>query len=181
MPYRLFFAIWPDAEATQQIQQLFAHYYWPPRSKPVPVVDWHITLNFLGDITELQYQQLLPLISAKLIPAFSLTLDQLVYWNRAEALLLAASVIPAELTELVEQINAVAKRQQIKIEKRAYQPHLTLARRFPDPDPHARVKLGLLPVPVTVTVKTFCLADSAQRTRGQVEHYHILKKWHLQK
>lgn len=179
MPRRLFFALWPDPLALQQIKHILKYVAWPRGAKLVPEVDRHMTLSFLGSTTEAQYQQLLPSINQIKGHSFSLCFDQLVYWSKVDMLLLEASVLPEPLLNLVDTLNRALKEQSWKLDSKPFKAHVTLARRFSDPLPDAGLTLGKLDFPVTFHVHEFCLVDSALRHQGQAKHYHILRCWSL--
>ena len=179
MTYRLFFAIWPETRIQKQIERMLSHYEWPRSTKLVLPQNWHVTLNFLCASTEIEYQNLVTQIPFIEIPSFILTLDKLEYWPKQELIILVTSLTPATLIDLHKKISQLLIKQNKPIEKRDYEPHLTLMRNLSPNYVLQKMDLGPLDFPLECWVREFCLADSSLRETGKNKNYQILKRWDL--
>ena len=179
MTYRLFFAIWPDSRIQKQIERVLSRYEWPRNTKFILPQNWHVTLNFLGSSTEIEYQNLVTQIPFIEIPSFILTLDKLEYWPKQQLLMLVPSLIPSPLIDLHKKISQLLIKQNWTIEKRDYEPHLTLARNLSSDYVLQKMELGPLDFPLECWVREFCLADTSLRDAGKMQNYQILKHWKL--
>ena len=125
---RAFFALIPDANSALQIEQ-WRRENWPLLEKPVPAANLHITLSFLGDINEHQAEQLCQLMQDAPSVEYQLTLDDIGYWDNSQVLFLAPHKPDPVLTRLASRCAQAAARTGIKVSKKRWQPHMTLARR----------------------------------------------------
>lgn len=108
-----------------------------PFQKWVYPEDWHITLHFIGDFPEsklsLVHDALLA-ASAKGPEPFNLTISGMGTFGQAESpriLWLGLSSLPAELLKLHAAVGeALYDKINYTPEKRPYNPHVTLARKY---------------------------------------------------
>ena len=137
----------------------------------VATANVHITLAFLGNLAEDQYQCVTSAAGRVHASGFSLLLDRWGFFQRAQVCYLASSEIPGELEHLVGRLWDAAESCGLKREVRPYQPHLTLARKvtarldFPPPE-------SVLWTPVD-----FVLVSSVTHASGP--EYRVLKRWPL--
>ncbi len=84
---KLFFALWPDDQTRQELEQLRLAIQ-AAGIKPVQPQNLHVTLVFIGNVDSAA--ELLVKQSVAGIPAepFELTFDQLSYWSRPKILCL---------------------------------------------------------------------------------------------
>ena len=125
---RLFFALWPDDKTRQKIYDVIE--VLPSKAgRRVTPENIHITLTFLGSVSDEVTECLLD--QAKYIRAnsFVLSLDSLGWWKKPQIIWLTPSFVPDELTNLVIQVNKVVNGCGIKLENRPYKPHMTLIRK----------------------------------------------------
>jgi RNA 2',3'-cyclic 3'-phosphodiesterase len=88
---------------------------------------WHITLQFLGNTTQEQYDCLLPRLSGLKSAPFSIGFEGLGVFDRAGVFFL--SVVPAPaLSALQKKVAAATHLCGFESENRPYHPHITLAR-----------------------------------------------------
>lgn len=166
---RCFYALWPDestrAELTTAVRRV------PHHGLPVDPWNFHLTLVFLGGITRVQLEGLIQATSELHSPPFTLNLDRAGWWSGPRVLWLAPSLNPDPLSRLVEGLSDVAKRRDIALDARPYNPHLTIARKVRDFEGTAVFK------PVKWRVGGFHLLESKSLKSGVV--YEPLAAWPL--
>ncbi len=134
---RYFLAIEPDAQTKLKIEH-WRDKYLPPFSAPVPAGNFHITLTFLGQVTENQLERLSEKISQQKLPRqFELTLNTQGYFAKPKAFWLGSEQIPDALIKLTGITGQAARFAKINIQERRYIPHLTLARKCKTEPPQA--------------------------------------------
>lgn len=166
---RTFFALGLDQQTTAAIDR-WRTISLPPFWRPVPRENLHVTLVFLGDITESQWLALARGAEAIEVPEFNLRLDSLGYWPKQEIVYLTTTTVPDELTTLVGDLRKLAQRTGIRIEKRPFHAHVTLARRCDQPP--------LTPIQApdfNIAVDSFELLQS-RPVKGLVR-YEVLDSW----
>jgi 2'-5' RNA ligase len=166
---RLFFALWPPP-AIQTALAAWADRLTAAGGAPAHPADVHLTLVFLGDVTQARrdcYEQAAGQIRGA---PFELTLDRFGHWSRSGILWAGPSAAPAPLTRLVDDLHAALQACGFTPERRPFAPHLTLRRR-------ARMlpSVPIDPVP-SWRPGEFVLAVSQ---RGPAPRYRILRRWPL--
>lgn len=169
---RLFFALWPEpALASALAAQV------PARVLPqfrIAAAELHITLLFLGYISERQHKAAVEVAETVRVPPFDLMLDRVGQFARAQVVWLGPQHIPEPLHQLVDTLrvglDAVLPPGEIEDE---YRPHVTLARRtFLVPPPRDCT-------PQLWKVKEFMLMSStSHETQGS--RFTRLERWPLQ-
>ncbi len=126
---RLFTALWPDDALRERLVALRdAQWRLPARARPTRDDQLHVTLHFIGGIEADRVDALRAALDA--VPAIEpieLVLDAAEVWRNGIASLVAREV-PAALTRLHADIGAALDGIGIAVERRAWRPHLTLAR-----------------------------------------------------
>ncbi|OED36684.1 2'-5' RNA ligase [Chromatiales bacterium (ex Bugula neritina AB1)] len=125
---RTFFAVTPDAQTCIEVDKWCA-LCWPQLQRRVAVQNYHVTLAFLGDTSDKQQQLFEEYFESCNIQAFSLILNDLGFWPDSSVLWLAPKQVPAGLLSLADSCKRIANRAGLKVNRRSYQPHLTLARK----------------------------------------------------
>lgn len=164
---RVFFALWPDDAVRRQIASLAREVC----ERPVPAANLHMTLLFLGmqDAAALDcFRQAAGQVQGA---PFELTLDRYGGFARKRIQWLGASVLPAVLAELVENMALGMAGCGFEAEKRPFVPHITLSRKAKKP------LEGLVPEPVVWPVREFVLAESVSTPEGV--RYPVLERWKL--
>lgn len=166
---RLFFALWPDEETREQVWRLSARVDGRT-GKRVARENLHITLNFLGSVTEAQ--RLCVEGSADRVRGtpFTLILDRLGYWRRPKVLWLSGQS-PPPLLDLVRQLNGCLPGCGLAQEDRPFQAHLTLMRKV------RRAPQPIEVPPIPWGVGGFVLVRSDTRPEGV--RYEVLRRWPL--
>ncbi|WP_187395188.1 RNA 2',3'-cyclic phosphodiesterase [Pigmentiphaga aceris] len=128
---RSFLALAPNAATRAHLASVPAL----PGVKPTQVEDLHLTLAFIGAISEPQRHALaaaLPALAelARSIPLLAFTGFEVWPVPDRPRVWVAAYTLPDPMRKLVEQIQAVLTRAGLPVDGRPFRPHITLAR-FP--------------------------------------------------
>ena len=168
---RVFFGLGLDAETQSEIDGWLSKCL-PPFFRPVVQYNFHLTLAFLGNVTPMQLKSVVELGERVQASTFTLRLSQMGYWPRQEIVYLAPSHVPCELIHLAEEAKQLARRSGLRVERRAYRPHLTLARRCKVAPP-----APLMQPDFEISVEEFRLFESVRRPSGVV--YKTLETFYL--
>ncbi len=167
---RLFFALWPDDEIRTQLENVTKQFK-KENIRLVKKSNLHITLEFLGEISGQDKDQLVERINKLQHQPFDIELTRTGFWKKPQILWIGTTNIPEPLLTLVKSIRKCVKQQGLKTDKREYRPHVTIAR---------KVKQIILPKEtfyILWPVKSFALVISESTEKG-VE-YRVLQKWSL--
>ena len=132
---RVFFALWPDAEAKPALSALAAAVARARGGRPTRADQLHLTMAFIGEVAPAA----MPLLRAAGVEAaaaaapFVLTLDRPGGTARDGVAWLEAAAPPAALMTLHEALAGALRCAGFATEARAFRPHLTLARRCTRP------------------------------------------------
>ena len=122
---RLFFALWPDADATTRLASIAARLNVHSPARLVHSKNYHVTLAFLGEVADSR----LPLVQrvgrSVRAPRCSIALDSLEYWSRAQVVVATAREFPPGLLRLGTQLQAATG---LPLERLRL--HVTLARKI---------------------------------------------------
>ena len=172
---RLFFGLGLEREAAMELDRWrSAHLLCDGR--PVPVANFHLTLAFIGDVAPRQLETLSEAADELLVRTGQgpgdMLIDQIGYWPRPGILWAGPSRWPAELNQLARALQSLARRYGARLEKRPFQPHVTLFRgcQTPPAAPPDAPAIGL-------TCDCLSLYES-RRQRGGVT-YTSLIDWQL--
>ena len=117
--------------------------------------NFHITLCFLGHVTPEQLSAVCDHADTIRGSTFGLVLDEPGYFPKPRVFWLGPSQVPAELHDLSRRLGGIASRAGLRIDKRPYQPHLTLIRKCRHP------ALPSLRSPqISIGCDRFCLYES---------------------
>jgi 2'-5' RNA ligase len=166
-PRRLFLALWPEEAERRQLADLAANVAGRRRVRDDHL---HLTLVFLGatDAARLtEYEAALadwPTLELELI------LDRYGYWPQPRILWLGSSRTPPELYERVADLHRRLRGCGFTPERRAFQAHITLARKFPGPAPAQPPA-----APVRWPIRDLALVESLREEGGTC--YRVLRRW----
>lgn len=169
--HRIFFALWPDDPLRQQLKQTLTPLRPNTKARHVPMHNWHITLAFLGNVTEAIYECAQQQAGDITGPAFDLSLDQFGFWPRPRVVWLGCSHLPEALGDLVSKMNNALQACEYSPESKNYTPHLTLLRKANQALDVRRVE------PIHWHVDQFVLVESLQTRTGSV--YKVIRRWPL--
>ncbi|MEW5757067.1 MAG: RNA 2',3'-cyclic phosphodiesterase [Pseudomonadota bacterium] len=168
---RLFFALWPHDDMRQQLAAVVkAGERWGGRA--VATENLHMTLVFLGSITQAQRAFLEQQAERLTLSSFTLWLDHLGHWPKPQVLWLGVPEVPRPLLDLVEALNRAVADCGLRPDDRPYAPHLTLRRKVAKGPRNESI------APLEWSVHDFALVESNTLSSG-VE-YRVLRTWPLQ-
>ncbi len=171
-PKRLFFALLPENGVATKLHQL-AHDAAVHNSGSVTQINTlHLTLLYLGNITQQQQECIEELVNEIAIEPFELSVNHISHWTESRVVWAGIEQIPPQLQQLADQISQAASRASIDCDNR-FHPHITLLRKVK--------KLVDTPMfePFQWRVNEFALVRSYHHPTG-VE-YRQLRHWFLDK
>lgn len=168
---RLFFALWPGENTRQAIVDSCAALSLPAKGRPVAPAKLHVTLHFLGQVTE-EVQHCMHRAALTVdVAAFTLKLDRIGYFRRSKILWMGASKASPELTDLYQKLGLAITECGYQFETRPYAAHVTLMRKCVQP----------LPAPADFSipwqVNEFVLVESIAVEHGVT--YKVIEKYPL--
>ncbi len=166
---RLFFALLPDDNTRQALQQISTALPLSSRQRTL-AENWHITLAFIGPVEDELVPKIIAMTMPVRMPTISLVFDQLAYWHKAKVLCLTCSQPELAAANLVTHLSTLLAALNIKLDTRPYCPHLTLAR-------HIREQPTAVFKPITWDADQFALMESVSSPDGVV--YRPLQFWQL--
>lgn len=146
------------------------------RARPVPPENFHITLAFIGEITERKLEHLCDSVDDWLeerpVEAAGVDVNQLGYWRRPGILWIGPKQCPGVLLQLANGLKGLGIQAGGKRDDKAFQPHITLFRhcRSAPPTPAD-------PPEFSLCYKSFALFESRPAKQGV--SYHALRHWQL--
>ncbi|MCB1921665.1 MAG: RNA 2',3'-cyclic phosphodiesterase [Candidatus Competibacteraceae bacterium] len=164
---RLFLALWPGETERQQMAELAKQVAGRRRVRDANL---HLTLVFLGATTPEQLAGYETALENLTMPTLELTLDRYGYWPQPRLLWLGSSCTPLELYELVAELHRRLRGCGFVPERRAFQAHITLARRFT-----GRIPAEPLAMPVRWRVSAVSLVESLPSPESSC--YEVLRCW----
>jgi len=164
---RLFLALWPGDAERRQMAKLAM---WAAGRRRVRDANLHLTLAFLGATAPDQQAAYEAALADAPIPSLDLALDRYGYWRQPRILWLGSSRTPPELYELVADLHRRLRSCGFVPERRAFQAHITLARRFT-----GSVPTEPLARPVRWRVGEITLVESLPSSEGA--RYEVLRRW----
>ncbi|SLM62050.1 MULTISPECIES: RNA 2',3'-cyclic phosphodiesterase [Dickeya] len=169
---RLFFALPLPESISEQIVQWRAAYFPAHIGRPVLGANLHLTLAFLGEVSDQKAQVLQTLAGRIRQPAFTLTLNDAGHWPRPGVVWLGCRQAPRGLLQLANMLRSQAARNGCYQSPQPFHPHITLLRGVDSP-----LALPAATFRWTVQAEQFLLYEShtgAGRTR-----YHPIACWPL--
>lgn len=165
---RLFLALWPEETTRQQIAALATQALG--RQRRIADAQLHLTLVFLGATAAERLAAYQAALADLPVPEMTLLLDRYGCWSQTRILWLGSSQTPPELYELVAELHRRLRGCGLTPEARAFQAHVTLARRYSGPIPAAPPT-----APVCWPVRDIALVEST--LSRQTSHYQVLRRW----
>lgn len=169
---RLFFAIALPQACRQRIITWRADTFPADAGRPVAATHLHLTLAFLGEISDEKTQALMQQAGRIRQRAFSLTLDDAGHWPRSGVVWVGPKQSPLGLLQLAELLRSQAARSGCYQSPLPFHPHVTLLR-------HANQTVCLPPrnFSWSFRVERFALLQSVL-TQGRTG-YRQLADWPL--
>jgi 2'-5' RNA ligase len=170
---RMFFALWPDPVARDSLASLARDTAAQAQGRAPAAENLHLTLAFLGDVASnrIAILQAIGLAAAAAAQPFALTLDRVGAFRAAGITWAGASSTPPKLEHLVRFLASALAEEGFSTERRAFQPHLTLARRCRRP---TNVEIA---TPIAWAIERITLNASVPESGGP--RYRELGSWQL--
>lgn len=125
---RLFFAIELPAPLQRKIVRWRAENFVPEAGRPVQAANLHLTLAFLGEVSNEKRQALAAMAGRIRQPGFTLQLDDAGQWLRSRVVWLGTRQPPRGLLQLASMLRAQAARSGCYQSPQPFHPHITLLR-----------------------------------------------------
>jgi len=100
-----------------------------PPSRLVPPENYHMTLAFVGEAPLSQVAALRQIGAAQRVRGFAVQFDAYEYWEKAEAVVVAAREFPAALEQWWRQLHADLAQHHPALDPMRLRPHVTIARK----------------------------------------------------
>lgn len=114
-----------------------------PVGRPVPEDNLHLTIAFLGEVSDPALAELDNLLSATPLPAAPVEFDGLGTFGDMERGLVFAQVLPdARLSALHTKVAQIVRMAGVDLPRRRFRPHVTLSRANRQPKGPARDRLA---------------------------------------
>lgn len=138
------------------------------QGKAVHLDNLHITLAFLGYVSDAQRACVETVADAISVTPFNLRFDQVGWFKRPKVLWLGTNETPDALMQLVASLNQGLRGCDIMLDERPFAAHLTLMRKVRE---FSEMEIE----PIDWHVDRFCLVQSFTHPEG-VE-YRVIKSW----
>lgn len=169
---RLFFAISLPDSLQQQLVQWRADRFAADAGRPVAAASMHLTLAFLGEVSDATAQKIQLLAGRIQQPAFEIDLDDAGHWPRPGVVWLGCQRPPRGLLQLASLLRAQAARQGCAQPAQPYHPHITLLRQATSP-------IALPPRGFHWRLRAEQFSLFASRTARGRTRYQALASWPL--
>ena len=168
---RLFFALWPNNQVRQSIIDIRSVVPAPGHCRITQAEDLHITLHFIGQVTNEVKDCLHHVARSIKYESFFVNLDCLGDFKKAEIYWMGCHAQPVELMLLHDKLGESLVKCGYQIESRDYTPHVTLARKCT-----ASVN-GFQDFEIPWFVEEFALIESIPVSCGV--RYQVIEKYPL--
>lgn len=171
---RLFFALWPDDEATAHLSALAQELTTRGGGRVMHPASLHLTLSFVGSVAPAQIPRLEEIAGGVNGEAFELSLDRLGFWPQRGILWAGCRQTQASLKRVARALAADLRAAGFAIDHRSgadLVTHVTLARGT------RCASLPRLETPIRWPVREFALVESCRYPSGAV--YKTLARFPL--
>lgn len=168
---RLFFALWPDAAVRESLDRSGLQLTGKRIRRIVPD-KLHLTLAYAGPVNAAVQDCLESRAGAVRVAPFTLTIDHAGYYPRPRVLWIGPADMPAGLWTLAGALRSDLVACGLPPEHRAFQAHITVARKYREGVPGRSFEAFDWPV------SEFCLVESVGTENGV--RYEPLRFWPLE-
>jgi 2'-5' RNA ligase len=162
----------PDATARAGIAQAACRMHRLTQGRRIPEQQLHLTLAFIGEVSEADLKQLLSPPKDIFTAPFLVTLDEWGWWARNAVGWAGPSVVPAALRQLADNLDSWLRASGFDLEPRPFAAHVTLVRHGES------VVLPKFSEVIQWHVREFSLVKSLLTPEGA--RYNVLGNWSLQ-
>lgn len=158
---RLFFALWPDDDTRLALRRATRALVRHCGGRPVPPENFHLTLAFLGNVPEEQCEAVRLTAGICRLAPLTLQIDTPGYFSAAQVLWVGPQETPAALARLAADLVRAMRPLGLQPEARAFQAHLTLARKVAAPPALPTLRAVTWPVAGFALVESHTWASGA--------------------
>jgi len=170
---RLFFALWPNAKLQNRIFQQSESILRPWPGKRVLARQLHVTLVFLGQVSNELQSCLRKKASTIDVAGFDLEMSQIGSFTRSQVIWIGPDRVSPHLLDLQQRLTQAQADCGLQPEARPFAPHMTLMR-------HAKSGCSNLRTSrIFWQVRDFALIESMSHPSGA--EYRVLARWPLTK
>ena len=130
--HRLFFALWPIGRVRSSINDVFLKSP-QPAGRMMDEHNLHVTLHFLGQVTESERACLHAAAQSVKAVKFQINLDHFGRFAKAKIFWMGLDNIPVLLSQLHQALGDAIVGCGFKRDERSYAPHVTLMRKCVNP------------------------------------------------
>ena len=169
--HRLFFALWPADELRAQIERDTRTYVTQAGGRAIPPANFHVTLVFLGEVTDAQMEAARSAADGVAASKFRLTLNRIESWTESDVLVFSGECPPPALGALVDRLRISLLQHEFKLQRQTFKPHVTLVRKLPRRLPKQPAPALQWPLDEFVLVESRALAAGSE--------YTVIGRWPL--
>jgi 2'-5' RNA ligase len=166
---RMFFAIWPEPATARALALVGESLAGLAGGRPQPVEKIHMTLAFLGSLTEEEEGNAVLAAAPIEARAVRMTVDTVGSFRRSKVGWAAPSAPVEALVALQSELAHRLHDRGFRLEARAFTPHITLVRKLGKPVPRSPMP------PVQWHSRAFTLVETTGGGR-----YEIRESWGLE-
>ena len=170
---RLFFALWPDAVMREAMVRATRGAARASDGRPVPVANLHVTLAFLGSVSERRLGDLAEIATGAASGAGSIEVlfDHLEYWRAAHLLCALPAEPPVPIAALARGLQDALVASGFAPDLKPFRPHVTVVRKVSRPGRSEQIH------PVVWSFTELALVESRTLTSGAL--YSVVESYPL--
>jgi 2'-5' RNA ligase len=174
---RLFFALRPQAPERAAINAAALPMVQALAGRSVEQSDLHLTICFLGEVTDAVLPHLLERTETSTCGVISLALTRVDCWLPARVLCLLPEdeCVPPALATLAATLRDTGIACGLAVDPKPFRPHVTAGRKLSPPRVRSAQWPQPLPEPLPFTANGFALMQSARAPTGP--RYTVLRDW----
>lgn len=173
---RVFFALWPDAEARARLHVLGRDLRERLGGRLTHPETLHLTLLFVGEVDDALLAPMCAAAASVRAEAFDLCFDQVDCWRHNHIAHVGLAETPAALRALVDGLGAAQGKAGIRFDARPFKAHVTLLRKADCMQFGGQNENPALE-PIRWFARDFVLVRSSLRPEGA--RYERLAEWPL--
>lgn len=166
---RVFFALWPDADAAARLHALGQAAHANCGGRRMRRDTLHMTLAFIGDVEAARVADLIAAAGEVAVEPFTLAIDRMGSWRHNRIAWAGTHHVPQPLAALASGLDAKLRTAGFELERRKFFPHVTLLRRIHSAFPEQPVE------PFEWAVERFVLVRSQRMPDGA--RYEVIHAW----
>ena len=169
---RLFFALWPSQQIRATVEEVASPLLHEVDGRIITPENFHITLHFIGSVTDEVKHCLHQSAQSVTCEAFDLRLDHFGFFSKAKIFWMAPQFMPPQLTRLHNTLGNALTACDFQPDLRAYSPHVSLLRKA------GKTAVDYPAFSINWHVDEFVLIESCSNVTGV--SYKVLERYPLQ-